>query len=66
MQSHDTGHQISMLSRLSDEYNIKTTFLGQCNSGMFVISSIRCIGVDFIAPVMIRSAGSELCLRSDR
>jgi hypothetical protein len=26
------------------------------NGGMFVISSILCIGVDFIAPVMIRSA----------
>jgi hypothetical protein len=36
------------------------------NSGMFVISSIRCIGIDFIAPMMIRSACSELCLRSDR
>jgi hypothetical protein len=29
MQSHDTGHQIAMLSRPSDEYKIKTTFLRQ-------------------------------------
>ena len=29
MQSHDTDHQISVLSRSSDEYKIKTTFLRQ-------------------------------------
>ena len=29
MQSHDTGHQMSVLSRTSDEYRIKTTFLRQ-------------------------------------
>jgi hypothetical protein len=29
MQSHDIGHQISVLSKPSNEYKIKTTFLGQ-------------------------------------
>ena len=29
MQSHDIGHQISVLSRPSNEYKIKTTFLRQ-------------------------------------
>ena len=29
MQSHDTDHQISVLSRSFDEYKIKTTFLRQ-------------------------------------
>jgi hypothetical protein len=29
MQSHDLGHQISVLSRPSNEYKIKTIFLRQ-------------------------------------
>ena len=29
MESHDTGHQISVLSRPSNDYKIKTTFVRQ-------------------------------------